>query len=109
MTELSRCRACAQLVRWVYTMPRGNVMPLDPDQVPEGNFVFTQGGSVRALSHAELATPGDGRYRSHFATCKHAGVFRKGESQKAVARTRQAVDEANAEWRTANEGLKPRR
>lgn len=91
MTPLEKCRSCSTPIRWV-TTAAGKQMPLDPDPCPDGNFVFQdpaqrEVGPVRALSKAERDGPADRyRYKSHFATCRHARTWTKGATRRAVDR-----------------------
>lgn len=70
------CRSCQAEIAWARTTTGGR-MPLDADQVRDGNVVAQPDGLVRALRSGEEPDPSWPRYRSHFATCPQAGSHRK--------------------------------
>jgi hypothetical protein len=73
---VTACRSCEAEIAWAYT-EGGSRMPLDADQVPDGNVVALPNGRVRVLKAGEEPPPGAARYRSHFVTCPHASTHRK--------------------------------
>ena len=78
---MSSCRSCGAPILWVGT-ERGKAMPLDrapyDGDDPRGLFVIRHiGGKVLAIATTPDAFPGERVYRSHFATCKDAGKWRR--------------------------------
>ena len=73
--EVGTCRGCGKVIVWV-VMDSGKRMPIDPNPVPTGNIVCTNGKG------RQVPTPHDVEARlSHFATCAQADRFKR--SQKA--------------------------
>jgi hypothetical protein len=72
----AECRGCHQHITWAHTV-QGHRIPLDPDQVPDGNVVAQADGRVRVLRSGETPDPAMPRYRSHFASCPNAARHRK--------------------------------
>ena len=70
----SRCRACQKVIRWAKT-DNGKPIPMDPDPVPDGNYVVTAQGVSHALKKNE--EPTGAAYVSHFATCPQRDQFRR--------------------------------
>ena len=81
------CRGCHESIRWART-EAGKAIPIDPDPVPDGNIVVTDGGIAHVLRATEMAT--SERYVSHFATCVKRSHFRK--QQRSVGTRKGAVE-----------------
>lgn len=75
IAPLGTCRGCGAKFRWARTEGRGKPIPLDPDPVPDGNIVVTDGGIAHFLRATEMAT--GPRYVSHFSTCPKSAHFRR--------------------------------
>lgn len=71
---LATCRGCHESIRWARTEAR-KAIPINPDPVPDGNIVVTDGGIAHVLSSTEMAT--GSRYVSHFSTCPKSAHFRR--------------------------------
>ncbi len=75
MNEHTTCKACGARIRFVRTRT-GQLMPLDPEPVEDGNVRIGDDGRAEVLGKA--ARQGlTGLYRSHFASCFAAGSFRR--------------------------------
>lgn len=71
-----RCRSCLEPIRWERTAA-GRAIPLDPDPVPEGNIIISDGHAIVFASAARVPTGDDvPRYVSHFVSCKDAADWR---------------------------------
>lgn len=85
----AQCRSCKEPVVWVETEATdtkpGRRMPLDADPddrtralvVDDGNLVFTSNTTGAGVPIVRYVPKGAGRHRSHFASCKQAGSWRK--------------------------------
>ena len=80
----SRCRACQAVIRWAKT-ENGKPIPMDPDPVPDGNYVVSTQGVAHALKKNEEAT-GE-TWVSHFATCPKREQFQQRRNPAAAAHT----------------------
>jgi len=74
------CRSCQQPVIWTVTT-KGKSMPVNPDVTPDGNVALQwMAGRVLAdvlnVQRQAARTPGTLR-KSHFATCRDAGSWRR--------------------------------
>lgn len=80
---MSVCRSCRAPVVWVATEARegkpSKSMPLDA--TPDGRVEVVEGGNVEyvedSTSTVRVVATGQGRFRSHFASCPHAREHRK--------------------------------
>ena len=70
----SRCKSCHRAILWAVT-EKGRRVPLDPEPTPEGRFML-EGETAINIGQAHLAD-GIPRYDSHFASCPHAGAWRR--------------------------------
>jgi hypothetical protein len=72
------CRSCGAEIMWALTDQAH--MPIDADPVPDGNLLILgyepDGTAVVRYVPPGGDIPGD-RYRSHFASCPHAGAWRR--------------------------------
>ena len=81
----STCRGCGAPILWIKT-PGGKSMPCDPAPVyyrivPGGkDKVVTNRGEVVSCEIVSGADATDAGYRPHWATCPHAGNFKRGGS-----------------------------
>jgi hypothetical protein len=68
----SRCGSCGAPVLWART-ETGKAIPLDAVPTERGNLVLADGvvHVARILGHSPQYVP-------HFATCPHAGQWRRG-------------------------------
>jgi hypothetical protein len=76
---MSTCRSCGAPVIWLRMRPSGKRMPVDAKAAPDGN-VFADldaGIGVVLTGSLDMLTPDEPLYRSHFATCPHAGDWRR--------------------------------
>ena len=81
---MATCRSCSSPIRWAYT-DRDKRIPLDPNPLgPEDSLkgAFTLADDCDGNTFATAALPLDRvlrrpLYRSHFATCPHAGKWRR--------------------------------
>lgn len=101
---MALCRSCEAPIIWTRTT-RGELMPIDADPVPDGNVVLTgrqvesRTGGYVPESKVEAATitlfdDGATRYLSHFATCPHAGEWRRAPAQLHSVESRDAARRA---------------
>lgn len=67
------CSTCKAPVFWAITAQRKRI-PLDPEPVADGNVIVVL-GTAYVLKDQNPVT--DQRFRSHFATCPHAGQHRR--------------------------------
>lgn len=78
--DIVRCKGCVDHVVWANT-PTGKPMPVNVVPGPGGNIelVRSHRGSMfaRVLSEEEARSRGRALFKSHFATCPSAGVFRR--------------------------------
>lgn len=82
----ARCRSCKAPVEWSIRDDTGKAMPLDPEPRADGNVMKTgrtdpQRGNapivtVYARQLRDTMPPGP-RFAPHFATCPHAGAWRR--------------------------------
>lgn len=75
MAIKSKCRSCGFPIWWA-TLPSGKLSPFDVEPVHEGGF-HLEGDPLRATPVAPLLRRGKKGWVSHFATCPHAGDWRK--------------------------------
>jgi len=73
------CAGCGAPIAWFKSDASRQIMPLDPDPVPDGNIVIRGGWAVvvGASLMGPTAEPGEPKYKSHFATCPKASQFRR--------------------------------
>lgn len=73
------CKSCQAKIIWATFLGRGTPIPIDFDPVPNGNLVIKAGQAetFTPLFHGPEVL----RYRSHFATCKHAERHRRRRAQ----------------------------
>lgn len=70
----STCRSCGAPLIWAET-PNGKLMPLDAKPTATGRWAIVKGEKkAHLVSRAADATEG---LDSHYATCPHAGQWRK--------------------------------
>lgn len=81
---MARCVSCRAPIVWVTSSTTGRPVPLDAEPTADGNVVLRDGQAV-VLGKAGLAElPADApRFRSHFATCPHAGQWRAPRKEPA--------------------------
>lgn len=75
------CRAssCQQSILWVELAPRGNMTPVDPEPVADGNIRLLGHGKGRVMKKTEIEDDTVGnRYLTHFATCPARTQFHGG-------------------------------
>ena len=76
---MANCRSCDAPIRWVRWQESRKIMPLDAEPASDGNVVIVDGhthGDGTPL--VRTAKDGDAmRFKSHFATCKQAGDWRR--------------------------------
>ncbi len=82
---MAHCESCQAAVVWAVTT-KGKRIPVDPTPAAAGNIRLTTDTPPVAEvvgSAIDLLNPDDDgtRYTSHFATCPHAGVHRKGRAR----------------------------
>lgn len=76
MPEQGKCRSCGKTIWWL-TTTAGNTMPVDPEEVPDGNIVLVD-GKAHTLRGDLFEEKHEGpRYKSHFATCPQAAQHRR--------------------------------
>lgn len=77
---MSLCSSCRASIIWAVT-DNGKRMPLDVQVDLAGEFWLeagaTKGTTIAHAVRSVAMPPGAPRYRSHFATCPHAGQHRK--------------------------------
>lgn len=75
--QIKTCRSCGAPILWRHTLT-GRPMPIDPEPVEPiegGTYLVLLDGSCRAyLPEIDAGKP---VYRSHFASCPHAGLHRR--------------------------------
>lgn len=71
---MARCRSCSAEIMWGRTTPGGKRIPVDVDEVDDGNIVID--GIDRGTTLFKVVSPGEGRYVSHFVTCPNADEWR---------------------------------
>lgn len=77
MTKVSECRSCKEPIVWVTTR-KGKKMPLDPDPVPNGPFIYDgDPEEARVVYIGEKDRYTGDRYASHFSTCPNVGEHRR--------------------------------
>jgi len=84
---MATCTSCQAEIRWAVTAA-GKLMPIDPEPVEGGNLELIGERNGRPLvryRQPSLLEPPDGpRYRSHFASCPHAGQHRRARPTDVV-------------------------
>lgn len=65
------CNSCGKPIFFAKTI-NGKNTPIDAGQCADGNMVVREGIALVAE-----ASPGEARYRSHYATCPNASKHRK--------------------------------
>jgi hypothetical protein len=70
------CRSCGTPIFFARTRD-GNLMPLEslPPPPGQGNVILQR--TLEGKDEAITVKPGEGKYRSHFATCPNAQSFRR--------------------------------
>lgn len=78
----SVCRSCGAPVIWTLTAS-GKRMPVDAEPRADGTYVLAenQDGSFAAQRYSHFVHQIRQLYASHFATCPHAGMWRKEETR----------------------------
>lgn len=71
-----RCRSCRAPILWGTTQA-GVPHPVDLEPNQEGNLVEEEDGRLRVIAGPLEVPSGTVIYMSHFATCPHAGDWRK--------------------------------
>lgn len=79
---LDRCRSCRAPIIWLTIRPGGRRMPIDADPIADGNIIADLAQAVGIVIPAGALTflddtPGEARYRSHFASCPQAAEWRR--------------------------------
>ena len=82
---MSRCNSCGHAITWARSLSTGKRIPINAEEDPTGNVVLSGKIGVDGVPIAIVAgartigqLPVDAvRYRSHFATCPHAGSWRR--------------------------------
>jgi hypothetical protein len=72
--DADACKSCSAPVIWAEWATTGRPAILDAAPVPDGNLALVA-GKVRHYQPADAKVHRE-RYRSHFATCPHAGQWR---------------------------------
>ena len=78
---MSQCRSCGAEVIWIRTVT-GQPMPVDVQPCPQGTVRLLRPGIGEVLRVDERADHDGPLYRAHFATCPHAGSWRKNRSKE---------------------------
>lgn len=82
---MARCGSCNAPMLWAKTI-QGRPIPIDasdqggylaPEVVPDGNLTLER-GSFPDTAVVRYVQPGEGRYRTHFATCPDGPSHRRG-------------------------------
>jgi hypothetical protein len=79
------CRSCGAPVLWITVHPGGRRMPVDAEPVAGGNLLVdlvARRGLVLTADHLAVVleeTPDEPLYRSHFATCPDAILWRSNQ------------------------------
>lgn len=71
----ARCDSCGAPIVWAKTRS-GKAIPVNVDPSPSGNLALRDGVAVVVTAIDGMNAPH--RYLSHFATCPHAGQWRRG-------------------------------
>lgn len=71
------CKSCPAPILWCVWESTGRAHPVDFAPVPDGDIVVTDDGkSQPTVRKATADDPPGPRYKSHFATCPKAHMFR---------------------------------
>jgi hypothetical protein len=73
---MATCRSCGARIVWARSEKTGKPMPVDVDEVDDGNLVFVA-MQEDGTPIARYVANGEGLRVSHFATCPDAKAHRK--------------------------------
>ena len=83
---MASCRSCGARVVWARTETKEGKPPksMPLDATPDGRVLVVENGNIVTIGTDTGGAPvvryvasGQGRHRSHFATCPHAAEHRK--------------------------------